>query len=98
MNADLIAALERAGLSSTEAKSGAAKFHSFGYALTKDYAGTGDHLVQSDDQMHFLVNRLLRRDAPFKRLDPTKVYDLFRNLALGGYRIALPEGPLPVVP
>ena len=98
MNVDLIAGLERAGLSSDEAKSGAAKFHSFGYALTKDCTGTGDHLVQSDDQLHFMINRLLRRHSPLKHLSQSQVYDLFRNLALEGYRIALPEGPLPVVP
>jgi hypothetical protein len=98
MNADLIAALVKAGLTPAEAKSTAASFAQYGYSLTKEYTGTGDHLLQSDDQKDFLLRRLLRKFTPLKRLDSQAATDVFRSLEGEGYRIVLPKGPLPVVP
>jgi hypothetical protein len=98
VNADLIALLEKAGLTKPDAELVCEKFAGFGYGLTKAYEGTGDHLLQSDDQMHFLLNRLLRPHSPMKRLNNMQASEVFRSLGLEGYRIVLPKGPLPVVP
>jgi hypothetical protein len=97
-DADLIAALTKAGLSASEAAATAAKFAEYGYSLTTEYSGSGDHLVQNDDQMNFLLNRLLRKYSPLKRLDSTQAVQVFRSLGLDGWRIVLPKGPMPLVP
>jgi hypothetical protein len=99
MSADLIAALEKAGLSKSEAKEVSDKFHvGWGYSLTREYTGTGDHLLQNDEQKDFLLRRLLRKFTPLKRLDSQAASEVFRSLGLEGWRIVLPKGPLPNVP
>jgi hypothetical protein len=98
MNAELIGALVKAGLTPAEAKATAAPFKAWGYSLTKEYTGTGDHLLQTDDQRWFLVNRLLRVQTPMKRMDQHAAYEVFRTLALDGWRIVLPTKALPNVP
>jgi hypothetical protein len=94
---DFVALLEKAGLSKPEAETVSEKFHGWGYGLTQDYTGTGDQLLQTDDQLDFIIRRLMIPHTPLKRMGHGVAHDVFRSLSQEGRRIVLPK-TYPVVP
>ena len=85
-------------LTRADAEAVFAKFHELGYSLTKVQSGPGNDLIQSDDQWHFLINRLLRTQSPLRLLNHTDASEVFRAARLEGYSVKMPAGPMPVVP
>jgi hypothetical protein len=94
---DFVALLEKAGLSKSDADLVLKKFTGFGYSLTKNYEGSGDHLLQSDDALDFLIRRLMIPHTPLKRMGHGVAHDVFRSLSQDCWRIVLPT-TFPVVP